>query len=220
MAAFGKLASAVAHDLRNALGVINNSIYFLNMKWKGDDEKINRHLEILRHEIERSGKTIDNLLEYSKADSLTLVPTDINKVLKERLAVLDIPEGITIETVLDDTAPAAPGEIEQLRRVFENIILNAIQAMPDGGNLRVTTRVNDGFLETNITDTGVGIQENDLGKIFEPFYTSRAAGIGLGLAIVKEIVERHGGDVAVSSSPGKGASFSVTLPVASGQGNS
>jgi len=123
------------------------------------------------------------------------------------------PGSITVETGLDPALPAVQADEDQLRQVFWNLLVNAVQAMRDRGTLRLRTAVVDGLAAVEVQDTGYGIPHDILPKIFEPFYTTRARGTGLGLAIVRRIVEDHGGRVAVSSRQGEGTTFRVTLPL-------
>lgn len=219
LAIVGQLASSVGHDLRNPLGVIKNSIYYLNMKLKGGDEKIKKHLNILESEINRSSQIINDLLDFSRKGLLSLEKADINSTIHEELDRMNLPENITVEIRMDENLPEIFIDPIQIKRIFSNIFINAVQAMPEGGRLTINTRVQDEFAEISFTDTGEGIVKENIKKIFDPLFTTKAKGIGLGLAIANSIVERHNGKVEVVSRVGEGTTFTVKLPVGPVRGN-
>ncbi len=239
LAAIGQLGASVGHELRNPLGVIKNSVYYLNMKLSHADEKVKKHLSIMEREIARSNKIISDLMDFARARKPTLQETDVNFLVQEALSRSQVPDKLEVITRLEERLPpllADPGQIEQ---VFINLILNAVQAMassspsappfdsaqdrlrtgsvetPDGGRLEISTRAEDGYIVTEFRDNGCGISEENLDKIFEPLFTTKAKGIGLGLAVCKTIVEAHEGRIEVESEPGKGTIFTVKLPASS-----
>jgi len=130
---------------------------------------------------------------------------------------LTVPENIEVINKLDDNLPEVEIDADQVRQVFVNIATNAIQAMPEGGKLTIDARKGDKFLEVAISDTGDGISEDVIGKIFDPLFTTRAKGIGFGLAVCKSIIERHKGAIEVESKVGEGATFAVKLPLKANQ---
>jgi PAS domain S-box-containing protein len=213
LATLGKLAGSVAHELRNPLGVMGNSVYYLNMKLNDVDEKIHRHLDLIRNEIDKSNRIITDLLDFSKIRIPMFETTDINPIVMNALKSFQIPENVKIMPLLGETLPLVQVDMDQMTRVFMNLVTNAVQAMPDGGNLEITTEREDDFIKIQITDTGKGIPAENLGKIFEPLFTTKTTGIGLGLSIVKEIVEQHHGRIEVTSQIGSGTVFSILLPV-------
>jgi signal transduction histidine kinase len=214
LATLGKLSGGVGHELRNPLGAIKNAAYFLNMAIEEPDPEIKETLEILEKEIASSERIINSLLNFARPKSPTLQNVDINDITQEAVSRTTVPENVEVVTQLDETLPPIPVDPDQLNQVFGNIILNAIQAMPDGGQLVVKSKVpSPGWVSVSFADTGVGIPEENLGKIFEPLFTSKAKGIGLGLAIIKTMVEGHGGDIGVQSEIGKGTIFTVRLPI-------
>ncbi len=215
LAAIGQLASGVGHELRNPLGVIGNSVYYLNMKLKDVNEKVGKHLNILKREIKRSNEIITDLLDFSRARPPSLKECDVNSIIKAALADIEVPENIAVESQLAKNLPAIPADPDQIRRVFLNISTNAVQAMPDGGKLQIHTAVKDDFLEIRFTDTGQGIPTEKLKQIFEPLFTTRAKGIGLGMSIVKSIVDGHKGSIEIESEVDKGTTFTVILPLIS-----
>ena len=220
LAAIGQLGASIGHELRNPLGIIKNSTYYLNMKMGSAGEKVRKHLGIIEKEIARSNKIITDLMDFARVRSPTLRKTDANLLVREAISRSNIPENVEVITRLTkglSPLMADPGQIEQ---VFINMISNATQAMTssdsletrDGGRLEISTRAEDGFIATEFKDNGRGISEENLGKLFEPLFTTKTKGIGLGLAICKAIVESHEGRIEVESELGQGTTFTVKLP--------
>ncbi len=133
--------------------------------------------------------------------------------MKETISTTEVPENIALETKLDEKLPRISVDADQIRRVIMNIASNAVGAMPEGGRLAIKTVVKKDFVEITFKDTGEGISKENLQKILEPLFTTKAKGIGLGLAIVKGIVEGHKGEIEVESEVGKGSTFTVKLPI-------
>ncbi|MFQ6131690.1 MAG: sensor histidine kinase [Armatimonadota bacterium] len=217
LAALGQLAGSVAHELRNPLGAIKNAAYFLRRKYGGGEEQVATLLSVIDQEIATGDRIISSLLDFCRAEPLKLRPTDVSACLEAALEKLEGSDGVSVVRKLPPDLPLIAGDASQLYLVFTNIIANAIQAMPEGGELRVEARSGNGVVEVAVHDTGVGIPEQDLERIFEPLYTTKTHGIGLGLVVCKTLVERHGGEIEVTSTPGQGSSFAVRLPVASAQ---
>ncbi len=214
LAVLGQLAGGVGHELRNPLGVINNSSYFLNMRLKNvADEKVKKHLKIIEREVNSANTIISGLLDFASSKTPTKHQMDLNDVIQKALSQVAIPKNIRVVNQLDKTLPPIIANPTQLGQVFGNIILNAVQAMPEGGQLMIKSKApNPEIVTVSISDTGVGIPEENLDKIFEPLFTTQAKGIGLGLAVTKTLVERHGGIITVESEVGKGSTFTVKLP--------
>ena len=213
LATIGQLASGVGHELRNPLGVIGNSAYYLNMKLKDADEKVRKHIEIQLREVQRANKIITDLLDFSRTRPPSLEKGDVNSIIKDTLVDIKVPENISLGTHLNDELPGILVDPDQIRQVFLNVISNAVQAMPEGGRLEIKTGVKDDFAEIMLRDTGEGIPKEQLQNIFEPLFTKKAKGIGLGLSIVKGIVEGHKGTIEVESEVGKGTTFTIKLPL-------
>jgi len=216
----GQLAGGVGHELRNPLGAIKNAAYFLNMVLEEPDPEVKETLDILEKEVATSERIISSLLDFARPKPPIRRKVDINDVVREALSRVSAPENAEVVSQLDATLPAILADPDQLAQVFGNIILNAIQAMPDGGQLIVKTSEVSGkpprsekWVAVSIADTGVGISEENLKKLFQPLFTTRAKGIGLGLALVKTLVEGHGGTIEVESEVGKGSTFTVSLPL-------
>ena len=212
LAVIGQLAGSVAHELRNPLGVIGNSIYYLNMILKHPDKKVIKYLNILKREIKRSNDMVSDLLDFSKVQSPSLTKSNLNTLIGDTIAEIKIPEQINFEMELDEKLPQIPLDPEKIQRVIQNMISNAIGAIPEQGKLEIKTRKSDDFAEIIFRDSGEGIPKEKLNKIFEPLFTTKAKGIGLGLAIVKNIIDHHNGKIEVESKVGKGTTFFIKLP--------
>jgi signal transduction histidine kinase len=214
LAVLGQLAGGVGHELRNPLGAIKNAAYFLNMALEEPETEVKESLDILTKEVATSERIISSLIGFARPKSPTLRKVNVNEVVQEALSRNAVPENVEVVTQLNESLPTITADPEQLGQVFGNIMLNAIQAMPEGGQLLVKSEVpSSGWVAASFTDTGAGIPKENLGKLFEPLFTTKAKGIGLGLALTKTLVEGHGGTIEVESEEGKGSTFTVRLPV-------
>jgi PAS domain S-box-containing protein len=213
LAVLGQLAGGVGHELRNPLGAISNAVYFLNMVLEEPDPEVQETLEILQKEVKTSERTISGLLDFARTKAPTRRKVHLKEVVQETLSRATVPENVEVVSQLDGRLPAILADPDQLGQVFGNIILNAVQAMPEGGRLVVKSQVpSPEWVAISFTDTGVGIPEDNLSKLFEPLFTTKAKGIGLGMAVTKTLVEGHGGTIEVESEVGKGSTFTVKLP--------
>jgi PAS domain S-box-containing protein len=203
LAAIGQLASSVAHELRQPLAVLSNAAYFLRMRLRDGDKKVQRHLSIMEREVAIAEGIISNILDFACPKKHVLEEVAIDAIIERALSRAQIPSGVKVTTGLE------PGQRlwadpEQIERVFLNLILNSIQAMPNGGRLGISTQREGKYLKVELADSGVGIAEEDLEHVFEPMFTLKAKGVGLGLAIVKSIVEAHHGSIELKSKVGYG----------------
>ncbi len=221
LAAVGKIAGGIGHDLRNPLNIIDNAALYLSEVLQDMDEHVRKQLNIINRAVQRSTKIVTDLLDFARAKPPSLDRCNINDIVKEALSNMETPGNITLKTQMDEDMPEILIDVHQIQRVFLNIISNAFRAMPEGGSLTIKSRVNSlpskdqiesGFVEVEFKDTGEGIKEENLKKIFEPLFTTRSKGIGLGMAIVKDIIEKHNGTIDVQSAVGKGTTFTVKLP--------
>ncbi|MCW4003714.1 MAG: PAS domain S-box protein [Candidatus Bathyarchaeota archaeon] len=213
LAAIGELAGMVGHDLRNPLTSIRNAAYYVNKKLPScTDENIKHMLKIIDNSILRADKIINDLLEYSREMWLDPEECTPKSLLKEALSQVQVPTSVTIA---DKTQrkPLFMADKNKMERVFINMIKNAVDAMPCGGTLQIRSAERDGNVEITFTDTGVGIPNDILGKLFAPLVTTKAQGMGFGLAICKRLMEAHGGEITVKSTVGKGTTFTITLPL-------
>ncbi len=214
LSALGQLASSVAHELRNPLGVMKNVVYYFNMLELGRDNlEIRENLDILSQEIVNSDKIITDLLEFARVKAPNLRMEDINLIVKETLSRIKVPSNVEMITELDGALPQIMVDALQLQQVIYNMAMNAIQSMNDGGKLKITSAARDGFIELSFNDTGCGIKSEDLTKIFDPLFSTKIKGTGLGLSVCLSLVEGHSGMIAVESEYGRGTTFTVKLPI-------
>lgn len=216
LAAMGELTAGVAHEVRNPLGVIRASVQLLEDA-KCDPSRIKEAAEVIKQEIDRLDRVIKALLDFGRPSRPTLVVTDLGSVLEDVvLFTLRFAHQADVRIALDvaDDLPRIEGDPDQLKQVFLNLVTNAVQAMTDsGGDITITARGAGDYLVAEVADTGPGIDERDLPKVFDPFFTKRSEGTGLGLTIVHRIIDEHDGHIEVRSSK-EGTSFTVTLPAA------
>lgn len=214
LAAVGELTSGVGHELRNSLNVIKNCTYLLNIyiTEKEDEESLNT-LKVLDKQIDIASKIVTDLLDFTRIKSPSLNKADLSELVNESLLWITVPEEININIKINGNSQPVIIDAEQISRVFTNIISNAIQAMNGMGELEIDSGVEDGLAWVQFRDTGCGVPEENLEKIFEPLFTTKPKGIGLGLAISKRLVEQNGGKIEVSSQKGQGTTFTVKLPL-------
>jgi signal transduction histidine kinase len=212
-ASIGQLASAIAHEIRNPLGVIKNSAYFLNLMLKDvADEKVVKHLKILDKKVNSANLIISDLLDFARKKPPTLDRADLNETVSDTLSCITVPENVKVEIKLGEI-PKMLLDKEQVQRVCQNLISNAVQAMPEGGKLTIETKEQGDSAKLIVRDTGVGIPKENVPKLYMPLFSTKAKGIGLGLVICKQIVEGHDGNITVESRVGEGSTFTVTLPI-------
>ena len=210
LAVLGQLSSGVGHELRNPLGVIKNACYFLNMKMETiQDEAVKENIEIMNREINTANKIIADLLDFARIKEPIRQDTDINQLIADTLSKSLIPENIRVNPdFVEDIAPLSIDPI-QVGQIFLNLIENAVHAMKEGGTLKISTRLTNGATEVIFDDDGCGIPKENLEKIFEPLFTTKAKGIGLGLAVSKSLVKANRASILVESEEGKGSKFVV-----------
>ena len=213
LAVIGKLGAGVAHELRNPLGVISNSIYYLSGRMGDVDPKVQKHLSIMQREVARSNKIISDLMSFISFSELRTQKVGINWLVSEALARVEIPPTLTVETAFQEKLPAIMVDSGKIQQVLVNLLINGVQATYGEGKLTIATRLNDGSIEIAISDTGCGIKPENMEKLFEPLFTTKAKGIGLGLAISNMLVENHGGHITAHNNVSEGATFVVALPI-------
>jgi PAS domain S-box-containing protein len=213
MAILGQVASGIAHDLRNPMGVIGNVAYYLDSKIGEDQAKLKKHISIINYQIKLSNQIITNLLNFSRPIELRFRPFDVPSLVEEVLSGFELKK-IKIIKKFPSELPYCEVDKEQIQQVFTNLITNASQAMPQGGKLTISAQEREGKLVIDFSDTGKGISPNDFPNIFKPFFTTRSKGIGLGLALCQRIIEQHKGTIKAVSKLGKGSTFTIMLPVA------
>ena len=210
------MATSVAHELKNPLAVMNNAAFILRRSEDHLEPKLRRQVDIIASEIQRSDKIIMDLLGYAKLAGSKIVRVSVNHILDEALGNLKneiTTRKIVVTKAYERHLPPLLIDVAQLRTLVSNLLLNACEAIASLGKITVETGYSDdGSIEISIADTGKGIAEEDLPKIFDSFFTTKQAGTGLGLSIVESIAKAYGGTVAVKSQVGVGSRFTVRLP--------
>lgn len=215
LAVIGELAGMVGHDLRNPLTSISAATYYLKKRLaQTADQKIMTMINLIERNIAYSNKIVNDLLDYSREVKLELAETTPKKLVEEALTHVEIPSSITLITEADDNVKITVDQ-DKMKRVFINLIKNAIEAMPKGGTLTITGRQIGGEIKFTFSDTGEGMTKEVLQNLWNPLFTTKAKGMGFGLAICKRFVEAHEGSITVESIPGKGTTFTVKIPIQS-----
>jgi signal transduction histidine kinase len=238
LAMLGRIAGNMGNELRNPLGVMSNAAFFLQTVLPDADETVSEYLEIIVKEIDNSRSIISDLTDYCSGSRPRTKPVSALELIRQSRDKCTIPENISFQADLPATLPQVQVDPLQMGQVFRELITNAVQAMPNGGSVRVSaqqvrgtrneerenneialeprTPIPDpGFIEISISDSGEGIAAENMEKLFQPLFSTRSRGIGLGLAIAQKLTEANGGRIEVESALGKGTTFVVTLPVMS-----
>lgn len=223
LAAAGQLAAGVAHEIRNPLTAIRSTIQYILHRFPREDP--NRELVIeLLGEVDRIDRTVNGLLSLTRSRRFEPVETDVIGVIEQSLLLVEAQarrQAVTIDRHYERDHLLVMGDTHQLKQVFLNLMLNALQAMPDGGRLTISVSTRhpeyplrgDRWTKIEIADTGPGIPPENLDRIFDPFFTTKRDGTGLGLSICHSIVHQHEGEIEVRSQPGQGTTAVVRLPL-------
>jgi len=211
LATLGEVAGGVAHELRNPLNVVKTSVYYLLNARNPTPEKNADHLKRIERNVELADNVISSLSSFARIPVPDLQPIGVEALVREALEINPPREGIELAIDCPIELPPALGDRDQLRIAVGNLIRNANDAMADGGRLAISGCLVDGSIELSVSDTGVGIDRNDLALIMEPLYSTKVRGLGLGLAIARSIVEKNQGSLRVQSELGKGSTFTVRL---------
>jgi signal transduction histidine kinase len=218
MVTIGQMVTMIGHDLRNPLTGLQNSAYILKKRLGSNaDEMTKQIFELMDYDVKYSNRIINDLLDYSRDTKLDFIKTSPNAIVGESLAMVPVPTNIIVVSEVQ-TDPKVALDRLSIKRAFINTIINAIEAMPNGGTLRISSRTVGDNIEFFFSDTGRGIDESTMKKLWTPFVTTKAKGMGLGLAIIKQVIDAHGGKISVSTEEGKGTTFTFTLPMKPSEG--
>jgi PAS domain S-box-containing protein len=225
LSSIGLLAAGVAHEVNTPLAVISTYAQML-AKQISDDEQKAPLLEKITRQTFRASEIVNSLLNFSRVSATEFVPVDLNKIARETVTLLDhqlTQAGVTVDWTLSETPSVIKGNPGKLQQVLLNLVMNARDAMPGGGRLRIATSVRDGRVYVDLLDNGAGIPTHVLPRIYDPFFTTKndasmtaegaRRGTGLGLSVSYGIVREHGGEIEVESTVGKGTRFVLTFPV-------
>jgi len=226
-AVVGRLAAAIAHEIRNPLNYINLTLDHLRSAYAPEDvakrETFERLADELKSEVQRINRHITDFLKYSRPSALDLQPLDLRVQAEDALRVITgqaAENGIGTKLEQQGKLPPVVADKDLLRSVFTNLLINSLEAIDgEGGSVGVKlSMAADDRARVEISDTGRGIAPQDIAKIFEPYYSTKETGTGLGLAIVKKAIDDHGGSISVSSKEGSGTTFTIVLPTKTDDG--
>ena len=214
LASLGRLTAGIAHEIGNPLTSVFSFVQILkDMEQDGFKKE---SLETIYFHINRIAEILKQLSGFSKTPPVELRPWKVNSLIEASLSLIQYDKrakDVTIVRDLGTDIPEITTDGNQLSQVIVNLVLNAVDAMPQGGTLTIGSRVKNGSIIIGFADTGVGIPKENLGRIFDPFYTTKEKGTGLGLAVSYSIVKKLNGSLTVESEPGKGTKFVITLPI-------
>ena len=210
-AGIGETAAMVGHDLRNPLQGIAGALHLLKQESLTTEER-KEMLQIIEKSVNYSDAIIKDLVDYSAEIKLELAEATPKSITRNAIEAFKVPQNVTVQDLSEDQ-PTLRVDLDRMRRVFINLIENAIDAMPQGGTLTISSKKTDGKVEIALTDTGSGISEKVMENLWKPLQTTKAKGMGLGLAICKRVVDAHGGSISVKSEVGKGTTLTMQLPL-------
>jgi two-component system sensor histidine kinase HydH len=218
LSALGNLAATVAHEVRNPLNAISVGLQRLKAEFQPtqDEDEYSRLTELMLGEVRRLNSTVEQFLALARPLEINPATLWVQDVLNELATLVEgdaKQSKVQIRVVAPLTLPPLKADREYLRQTILNLILNGLQAMPEGGILTLEASASNGNFLIKVTDTGIGIPPKNLARVFEPYFTTKPKGSGLGLAITRRIVEAHGGTITVSSEAGRGCRFQITLPI-------
>ena len=216
-----QLAAGIAHEIKNPINTVGLIADYIQTNLSPDNPEKRYEFyklsENMKSELKRINRIVEGFLRLTRPDAFKFENEDINVIIRESASVLEpeiVKNNITMSLKLDDTVPPIRADREKLNQVFSNLIINAMEAMPRGGDIEVSSRRFDGkTVKVEILDTGIGIPQEDRNKIFNPYYTTKKQGFGLGLSLIHNIVINHMGRINVQSERGNGAKFEILLPV-------
>ncbi len=211
LATLGQVSGGIAHEIRNPLNAVRTSVYYLRNVQNPSPEKVNEHLERIDRQVSMIDNVITALSDIARMPEPAVIACDVKELLSKIVATVSMPANIQIESDLPDNGFQAAIDPNQVSIVFRNLLRNARDAMPDGGTISIAGQVAADELVIQVSDTGIGIKPDDLARVVEPLFSTKARGMGLGLAISVAILKKNQGRLAVESQLRKGTTFSVHL---------
>jgi PAS domain S-box-containing protein len=216
LAVLGQLAGGVGHELRNPLAVINNAVYYLKLVQPDAEEKVKSYHSMIEKETHTAEKIITDLLDFARIKSVDREPVAVSELVRRVLERFPAPETVAVKLKIPASLPPVFADPRQMEQVLGNLVVNACQAMKDGGKLTISAAKKGGNIAIAVKDTGVGIPPENMEKLFEPLFTTKTKGIGLGLAVSRKLAEANGGRIEVQSEPGAGSTFTLLIPIHEG----
>jgi signal transduction histidine kinase len=213
LAVLGQLAGSVSHELRNPLGIISNAAFFLRLAQPDANEKVKEYLHIIEAETLIGEKIITDMLDFVRNKTVEREPIAVSELLQQTLERYPVPPSVNVVTKIAKNLPLIYADPHLMVQVLGNLAVNAYQAMPNGGKFTLSASAEGAMVVIAMRDTGVGIPPGNMGRLFEPLFTTKINGIGLGLAVSRKLAEANGGRIEVQSEPGKGSTFRLYLPV-------
>jgi signal transduction histidine kinase len=215
------LAAGIAHEIKNPINTVGLITDYIQTNLSPDDPEKRYEFyqlaESMKNELKRINRIVEGFLRLTKPDIYDFQQEDINRIIKDSVSVFEpeiVKQGISLSLNLNDTLPPVRVDRDKLNQVISNLIINAVEAMPRGGGLTITTEMQDeDMIRIEIADTGIGIPQEVKSKIFSPYYSTKKQGFGLGLSLIHNIIQKHRGKINVSSEKGEGAKFEILLPV-------
>jgi signal transduction histidine kinase len=212
LAVLGQLAGSVGHELRNPLGVISNAVYYLQTVNPDADESTQEYLNMISAEVRGASKIISDLLDFSRTKMPERQEIGVSELVAQVLEKKPPPENVQVKKEFPEDLPEVYVDPAQIHQVLSNLVENAYQAMLEGGKLVIKGENKNNQVLISINDNGIGISPENMKKLFEPLFTTKAKGIGLGLAVSRTLLETNGGTIEVESEEGRGSTFTVILP--------
>ncbi|KJR47235.1 hypothetical protein UF75_2388 [Desulfosporosinus sp. I2] len=215
--ALGRLATGVAHELRNPIGIIKTLVELMKQEYS-QVSGIEEFTRAIDEQVDRQALEIQELLDFGRPTKVSIKECSVNDLIKGVLsfsAAMLRKQRVGVVLQLDNKLSRIFADTEKLKQVFVNIIVNAAEAMPSGGKLEIITRETDNMVVISFSDTGEGIPAEEMVRIFDPFYTTKKTGTGLGLSISYQSIQLHGGTIEVDSALNKGSTFIISLPLIS-----
>jgi signal transduction histidine kinase len=214
LAALGRLTAGIAHEVKNPLNATMIHLELLKMRL-GDAPEALEHVSVIAAQVRRLDEVVQGFLKFTRPEELRLRPVELAPIIDDIMPIIQaeaMPRHVEIRVEMPRDLPAVSADSSLLQQAFLNLALNACQAMPDGGRLRIAAnRTPQGFVEIVFQDTGVGIPPDQLARIFDLYFTTREHGSGIGLSLVYRTIQLHDGEIEVQSTPGRGTTFRILL---------
>jgi len=216
------LAAGIAHEIKNPINAVGLIADYIQTNLSPDDPgkryEFYKLSENMKKELKRINRTVEGFQRLTKPNIFHFKKEDINRVIQDSVSLFEpemVKQGIQVHLHLDSEVPPITADRDRLRQVFSNLIINAIEAIPRGGDITLSTAPgNEGMVKITISDNGVGIPVGKIKKVFNPYYTTKKQGFGLGLSLIQDIIHKHHGRITINSREGRGTEFIILLPVA------